>query len=53
MPQRCGNCKYHIYEDYDRKSICISANSEYRGTFTENDEVCEDWQLKPQYGHGG
>lgn len=36
----CANCKW--YEDYC--GVCCNGGSEYRGSFTDAEDGCEEWE---------
>ena len=46
-PERCGNCKHHLYDDMDGRCVCVKPESEWYTTYTEHDDVCEEWEKKP------
>lgn len=50
MFQRCGNCKYHVWEELDNHSVCLASKSVFYNKVIWMDEVCEEWAKKPCYG---
>ena len=46
MPKRCGNCKYHLYDDADGGCVCVNEGSEAYMTYTEHADSCEKWEKK-------
>ena len=43
---RCGNCKHHIFDPQEGKSVCVSKDSDNFTGYTEYDDHCEKWEAK-------
>lgn len=43
--KRCKTCKYHD----DFSAVCVCGDSERRANFTDNDDVCEFWEVREDY----
>jgi hypothetical protein len=43
----CGTCKYHHRDgDFPDDFICVNADSDYVGDWTENTDTCEEWERR-------
>lgn len=51
MPERCGNCRHHLFDPADGSCVCANEASEMYTIFTEHDEVCEKWEKKAIYAY--
>lgn len=49
MPERCGNCRYHIFDIFDEledSCVCVNKESEEYLAYTEHDQYCPKWEKK-------
>lgn len=42
----CGECKYHVRDDFGRGWVCTNENSDYVAEFTDYDDLCEQWEKR-------
>ena len=43
---RCGNCKYHLFDELDGSCVCVNKESEEYLAYTEHDHYCLKWEKK-------
>ena len=46
-PERCGNCRYHVFDELEGSCVCVCEDSEDYTGHTEHDWQCEKWERKP------
>lgn len=46
MKECCGTCKYHEFEEIDRGYVCVNDQSIALADWTEDDYVCDKWEMK-------
>lgn len=42
----CGECKYHVYDEFGKAWVCTNDSSDYVADFTDYTDGCREWEQR-------
>ena len=42
----CGECRWHVYDEFGRAWVCTNDRSDYVADFTDYTDTCDMWEQR-------